>query len=139
MFKIVAMETKFVFIMLTMSCLYFTLTGFQFWIPDYMKNVIGIDEKTVFFSYTICCITGPSAGIVTGGVITHYLGGYNEPICMKLIFLVGFFCVGVALPIPLVSQYWFLIILIWFFLFFGGFAMPTLVGMSLFLYFRYAD
>lgn len=54
-------------------------TGLHFWIGDYMKNVLHCEDKMKsFFSYTIICLTGPSAGIIANLIFKKLIGGYES-------------------------------------------------------------
>jgi len=57
--------------------LYFVVTGIQYWLPTYLKDVYLLepDEAAIFYATT--SITGPVSGVIIGGIITTAFGGYN--------------------------------------------------------------
>ena len=46
-------NTFFICTMLALSSLYFIVTGIQFWVSDYMREVMGLSDAEVFTSYAI--------------------------------------------------------------------------------------
>jgi hypothetical protein len=50
----------------TISLLYFVVTGVQFWASDYLIKVIKADRKLVFISFSAVSITGPTLGVIFG-------------------------------------------------------------------------
>ena len=82
--KIILKNKVFVFLTLATSCLYFIITGIQFWITDYMLIVLKIDQSKAFITFSVIWVTAPWFGIITGGVITHNMGGYHAPGILKI-------------------------------------------------------
>lgn len=62
----------------TMSGLYFVVTGLQYWVSAYMTNVLGATAELAALYFVILCFTGPIVGVIMGGVLTQYFGGYNS-------------------------------------------------------------
>lgn len=62
----------------TMSGLYFVVTGLQYWISAYMTNVMGASADLAAVYYVVLCFTGPIVGVIAGGLLTSYFGGYNS-------------------------------------------------------------
>lgn len=116
--------------MLTISCLYFVITGIQFWISDYMLLVLGFPESSVYTIYGICSITSTLFGVIVGGIIVHKIGGYQNPNSFKLCLFMALVASGFALPIPYVNSMAPFVALLSLLLFCGAFIMPTLTGKS---------
>ena len=53
------------------------VTGIQYWLPTYLKDVYELSEDKAAVFYTTTSITGPIAGVILGGIVTSYFGGYN--------------------------------------------------------------
>ena len=68
--KSVISNKVFVSLCLSLSGLYFIVTGVQYWTPDYLLNVIGVDEATTAFFFSITSFTAPITGVIIGGIIT---------------------------------------------------------------------
>jgi MFS transporter, Spinster family, sphingosine-1-phosphate transporter len=51
---------------LALSCLYFVITGIQYWISDYMLEVLGTSMAYVYTSYSLTSVTGPVVGVICG-------------------------------------------------------------------------
>jgi len=90
-----------------------------------------VPEEIVFISFGIISITGPVLGVVVGGNITTKLGGYNSEKAAKICALTSIFCLGCAMPIPFLSNFKIVAVLLWFLLFFGGAILPAMTGMML--------
>jgi len=52
--------------MLSISSLYFIVTGIQYWMTDYLRNVMKQDKNIVFLTYSILSITAPTFGALFG-------------------------------------------------------------------------
>ena len=54
-------------------------TAFHYWISDYMKNAIHIENPhVIFWSYTLMNIGGPVGGVFAGSFIQYFFGGYEN-------------------------------------------------------------
>ena len=60
---------SFICLTLSLSVLYFVITGIQFWISDYFIVVLGVAQEKVFVYFSVSCITGPTMGVMVGGFI----------------------------------------------------------------------
>ena len=120
-----------IYLLLTLStsCLYFVITGLQFWITDYMIIVIKVSETQAFISYAVLCVTAPTFGVLIGGIAIHNMGGYDAPGVLGLVSILQFLAIIIGAPIPFITSFVFLLILLWLLLFLGGFMMPALTGM----------
>jgi hypothetical protein len=50
----------------TMAVILYVSTGIQFWLTKYFIDVLGFEESTVFISYAIVSLTGPTTGCAFG-------------------------------------------------------------------------
>ena len=117
--------------MLGISCSLFVITGIQFWISDYMQEVIHLNSSETYFIYIIVCISAPTLGVLTGGFLIQYLGGYTtekalDAIC-KLTFI-SFICSSF---LPIFELPIFFAIFIWLLLFFESSVTPGLIGLMI--------
>jgi MFS transporter, Spinster family, sphingosine-1-phosphate transporter len=115
---------------LSLTGLYFVVTGVQYWTPNYLTKVLGVpsDITAIFFAGT--SISAPISGVIVGGIITTNAGGYNTKKAQKLQGFLGLMAVVFALPIPFVTFKYFGICL-WLVLFFGGAILPPVTGIML--------
>ena len=52
------------------AVIYGVNTAFHFWIADYMRTVMDINNpSTIFFSYTIIALAGPIGGVLCNAII----------------------------------------------------------------------
>ena len=77
---------SYVALVLSLSGLFFVVTGIQYWFSDYLKKrygtkvlgeTDGVSGETISFAFAFTCFTAPILGAVVGGVTTAKLGGYN--------------------------------------------------------------
>ena len=61
---------KFTGIMLAMSCLFFMISGIQFWVTDYMRAVLHMPDELAFTAYSVTSVTAPIMGVILGGAMT---------------------------------------------------------------------
>ena len=122
---------KYMCTMFGLSCMLFVVTGIQFWISDYMQEVMNIPSSEVYLIFSIVCITAPTLGVLSGGIFIQYLGGYTNKraldACFKISIIAGI-C-GVFLPI--INYAMFFVLFMWLLLFFGGSITPGLTGIMI--------
>ena len=54
-------------------------TAFHYWISDYMRNGLNInDSRVIFISYTLMNIGGPIGGVLVGSIVNFFFGGYEN-------------------------------------------------------------
>ena len=115
----------------SISGLFFVITGIQYWITDYLINRIKQPESTVFVTFGVISITAPILGVIIGGNLTTYLGGYLTKNSLYLSCVSAFLCLVCSAPIPFIYNFYGVITLLWFLLFFGGSILPCLTGIML--------
>ena len=80
--------------------LYFVVTGIQYWTPNYLEVIFGVEQRTITIYFTVTSLSAPILGVVIGGIITQMYGGYNAIKAQKIQIIAGIFAVASALPIP---------------------------------------
>ena len=117
--------------MFGISCSLFVITGMQFWVSDYMQEVMHLTSSKTYIIYAIVSISAPTLGVLTGGILIQYLGGYTEGkalnACCKLTFI-GFVC---ALILPIFDYPIIFVIFMWLMLFFESSVTPGLTGLMI--------
>jgi len=96
-----------------------------------MQEVIHLNSSEAYFIYVIVCISAPTLGVLTGGFLIQYLGGYTtekalDAIC-KLTFI-SFICSSF---LPIFELPIFFAIFIWLLLFFESSVTPGLIGLMI--------
>ena len=128
-FKIIFSEPLFICSILTLSLLYFIVTCVQYWTSDYMLIALEIEDETKrLYAFSIVCLTSPTCGLLIGGYIVDYLGGYSNKNSLLFCFVLSILSIIPAIPLPLVNSYYLYAILLWILLFFGAGILPTLQG-----------
>ena len=120
---------QFLYLMLGQACIYFVVTGLQFWGTDYSIKVLLMEESAVYTYYAATTITGPTLGVLLGGYLSHKAGGYETSEAGYVCAVLGGLGCLVAIPVPLVSSFGVFMGLLWGVLFFGAGMMPCLIGM----------
>lgn len=96
------MPRVFVWTSLGLSALYFVVAGIQFWITQYIVEVLQVEYRDALGAFTVVSATGPVFGVVFGGWLVDYLGGYKgkEGVARttKLILTFGIFALATAFP-----------------------------------------
>lgn len=72
-------------LMLGLSGCYFLVAGIQYWCPFYLEQVLMAPKAAAISLYTIVTISAPLLGVILGGSLTTYLGGYNSVESQKVI------------------------------------------------------
>ena len=112
-----------------LSCLYFCVTGLQYWGSDYMNRILGIEspeERLLYFS--IICFSSPTLGVIMAGYIVNYLQGYEDRRVYDLCFILSVLTFINAMIAVFCKNTFFFVFFTWFALFYGGAIMPTLTG-----------
>lgn len=129
--KCVLTNPYFLLLCISLTGLYYIITGIQYWVTDYLIYELGVDETKVFISFSAISITGPVFGVIVGGNITTCLGGYNSEKAMKLTCLVACGCLMFSGPTPWFNDFNAFATCLWFLLFCGGGILPCITGIML--------
>ena len=130
--RIIFSEKVFVFSILALSTLYFVLTAVQYWVTDYMQEVLKVqDTKDVLLTFSLICITSPTLGLLLGGWACSFIGGYESKHSILLCFLFAFCAAPFSILVPYANTLLTFSIFLWLVLFFGAAIFPTLTGIIL--------
>jgi hypothetical protein len=67
----------YVYTTLGLASLFFVLTGIQFWITSYLTTTMDASYRLVLGSFTAISATAPVAGLLLGGSLIDWQGGYH--------------------------------------------------------------
>ena len=129
--KELIMNKKYIFTILGISCMYFVVTGIQFWISDYMREIMDISSSKVYIIFSLVCITAPTSGVLLGGIFIQYLGGYTNKMALDVCFKISIIAAGCGIFLPLFDIPSVFVIFMWLLLFFGGSITPGLTGIMI--------
>ena len=129
-FKQIFSNKIYVLSIFSISCIYYTVTGVQYWGGDYMNRILKIhspQKRLLYFS--IICFTSPTLGVLIAGYsVSKLKNGYNNIkvynfcfACSILTFISGFIS-------AFVSKINLFVLFIWIAFFFGGAIIPVLTG-----------
>lgn len=68
---------EYVFLLLTLTVTFYVVAGVQYWTASYMITVLLVDKQIATAFISISSITAPISGIILGGIVTSYHGGYE--------------------------------------------------------------
>lgn len=119
----------FLFSSMALASLFFIITVIQFWGPDYIKNVLKVEnEDEITFTFAIVCISSPTLGVLFGGFVSSKAGGYEVRRAILVVLIFSLCAALSSIAVPLVSSLYPFIISMWIFLFFGGAILPGITG-----------
>lgn len=117
---------------LAMTCLYFTVTGVQFWGTKYLSIALNAPLPLVNALFVLCAATGPTLGVFFGGWLVDINGGYHgrrkRLKALQLCCILGVLGCLCSVPITFFSNIFFVTFLLWLGLFFGGATLPACSG-----------
>jgi MFS family permease len=126
----------YIYMVIALACLYFVVTGIQFWVTSYLIVVLGARKADVVPAFGVTAITAPLLGVILGGKFVDFMGGSRGAhgiartikCCMIFGALAGTAAIGCSF-VPR-SSYGFplAIALISFTLLFGGAIIPAATG-----------
>ena len=117
-----------IFSVLGLANLCFVITVIQFWGSDYMENALHFEKNQVLVSFMIVCLTAPTLGVLIGGGITGYIGGYDKLGTSYLCMIGAFTATLLTIPIPFCTGLFSFTGVLYVILIFGGMIFPSILG-----------
>ena len=129
-FKQIFSHKVYVLSILSISCLYYAVTGVQYWAGDYMNRILKVhspQKRLLYFS--IICFTSPTLGVICAGYSVNRLkNGYNNIRVYNYCFVLSIFSFFTCIISAFMSKVNLFILFTWLAFFFGGAIMPILTG-----------
>ena len=122
--KILFSSKLFIIYNIALIIIFIIVSALQFWINDYMENVLLISKKSNLTIFLIVMITSPSIGIFSGGIIGDKIGGYQSINSLYFVLYCSIFAEIISLIYPFTNN----IIFFWVFLFIGSCILPIING-----------
>ena len=127
--RLLVQHKVFLFAVLSLSSLFYVITGVQYWVSDYMDNILHIKStRQRLLYFTIVCFTSPTFGVFLSGFVLTKIGGYEHKHSITYSFALAFIAGCFALAVPLVGDVEHFVFLLWLVLFFGGGVLPVITG-----------
>jgi sugar phosphate permease len=130
-FRLLMKNTEYISLVMALSALFFVITGIQFWATEYYVNQLGQDEGMVQICFSVTVITAPVGGLIVGGIITTKLGGFEKKKAHLLVLGVSYCALLFSFPVTIFNTFAPSFTCLWFLLFFGGFALPSVTGIMI--------
>jgi MFS family permease len=119
----------FLFSVLALSVLIYVISGIQYWISDYMNNILLIKSaKNRLFYFTIICFTAPTLGVLIGSITKNYFCQTSIKKSLIFILILSILASLNAFLFQIVDNLIYFIITMWLILFFGGGIVPVLTN-----------
>lgn len=123
--------SNFVFVngIIVRSILFGVNTALHFWISDYMRTVLFIqDKKIIFISYTIIAVSGPIGGVLASSIVSKFLGGYEHKNSAYVLLALHCITCAFGLFIPFMNMLYPFCIMTTLYLVFSSAALPIVQG-----------
>ena len=88
-------------------------------------------HEVVFKSFLIISLSAPLTGVYIGGLILHNFGGYDGQMAIKIAAFEALLASISGAFIPILNNGTFVLLFLWFLLFFGGSAVPAIMGIMI--------
>ena len=131
--RMLANNLIFVFLTLALCNMFFVVSGIQYWVTLYMLKTLNANPILVVVGFVVISTTAPILGVLTGGYVADYYGGYkgkNIRTAVRICVVFGLLAFVVAVPAGFVRNVVGEIILLWMLLFFGGCVLPAATGIT---------
>jgi MFS family permease len=121
-------------VVLSMSALYFVVTGVQFWGTSYL--IIGLKAPVIMVQcfFIFVAATAPTSGVIFGGWYVDAQGGYKgikqRYIALKFCFAIGSLGLFWAVLTIFTTNFYLVVTLLWLVLFCGGATLPGCSGIA---------
>jgi len=90
--------------------------------------VLGQSHSTVSIYFALVCTTSPLLGVLFGGKLVDFYGGYTSPKALKICLWFSALTCLTAIPLPFFDSFPSFVALLWLCLFFGACLIPPLTG-----------
>lgn len=118
----------FAFLVIGLSSLFFVITIIQFWGSYYMIEVLHINEGYVRIAFIVVCITSPTFGVISGGIIISLFGGYESKHSITYCCIGALLSSACSIPACFATGLWGFVVPLWLILYFGGCILPCVNG-----------
>jgi hypothetical protein len=126
----VLMDYKvFIYSVISMSILIYIITGVQYWVTDYLDQILGIkSQKDRLFLFTVACFTAPVMGVLIGTEIKNKFCQQNMQKSLIFCSILGILASICSIPVPITLRLSYFIVFMWLVLFFGAGIVPVLTS-----------
>ena len=70
-------NSLFILFLLSASGFFYVVGGVLYWCPNYLEQVLMVDKSLAASFFAVVSFTAPVSGVLIGGLITSFYGGYN--------------------------------------------------------------
>jgi len=124
-------NSDFIMLLFANTGFYYVVAGIQYWCVNYMQQVLHASYATATLYFAFTAFFAPLTGVLFGGALISYYGGYNSRRSREILLIMGWACTAFAIPVPIVDNFTSFGILIFGLLFCGASLLPSLTGIML--------
>lgn len=106
-YSIIFTNMVYIFLLLARVVILSLRAIFQFWIPNYVTDVLGFQDKPKkTFYYIQLILLGPFIGSFIGSYFTKRVGGYEKKESVLIILVFNIISVISITPMPFMDKWW---------------------------------
>lgn len=130
--KLITSNGVFIFSVLYKSQNQFLCCGIGHWLTDYLENSLNIVSSQIkLYSYITIIVGGPMLGLLFGGFIGHYTGGYEKKGALIILCILNLISCIIGMFAPFCDDIFLYNIVMAIFFIFNTAVMPVLTGVIL--------
>jgi len=70
----------YISIVLSLTLLFFVISGIQYWASNYLENILGVSTERTHIYFMMTCLSAPISGaIYSGHVVSKHIPDYTSP------------------------------------------------------------
>lgn len=95
---------------------------------DYFAGALHQSKEVTFIGFAAVCITSPAVGLILGGVLVSYLGGYESKSSFAASLAVCWTGCVIGLPFPFIDNFGVAISIVWMSIMMGSIVQSAFTG-----------
>ncbi|XP_026190362.1 uncharacterized protein LOC34620255 [Cyclospora cayetanensis] len=122
----------YVCVTFSLCALFFEVTAIQFWSITYFQEVLKRPASTVLVACNATAATAPILGVLGGGWLVDFVGGYKDERGMRRVMVIllswATICFLLGIAAGCSTNFWIVVLCMWWIMFFGGGILPAATG-----------
>ena len=128
---ILGKRIPFVYSVLALSASFYTTSGLQYWMTNYLIVTLKMSEIDANFAFAGSVLTAPVIGAIASGQISMYLGGHQNLSTLRVTLVFLFISSAGAMVFPFMTNTRAALTLLWIMMATGAVYLPMLIGIML--------
>ncbi|OEH74550.1 major facilitator family domain-containing protein [Cyclospora cayetanensis] len=130
--RILFSSPLYVCVTFSLCALFFEVTAIQFWSITYFQEVLKRPASTVLVACNATAATAPILGVLGGGWLVDFVGGYKDERGMRRVMVIllswATICFLLGIAAGCSTNFWIVVLCMWWIMFFGGGILPAATG-----------